>query len=98
MGALKKNPDGAGKWGGGSSFLSFWLGFILSGRERNMHCVFHIKTCTVFVLTLDVIPACSAKDLLVTFTQPQSQRNGALKEPQRSFKKDIRIKNMPFFH
>lgn len=39
-----KNTHGAGRCGGGSGFLPFWLGFILPSRKRNMHRAFHIKS------------------------------------------------------
>lgn len=64
----KKIPMGQGGGGEGSSFLSFWLGFILSSMKRNTHHVFHIKICTVFVLMLNADLACSAKDLLVNIS------------------------------
>lgn len=79
MGALKKIPMGQTGGGECSGFLSFWLGFILSSMKRNMHHVFHIKIGTVVVLMPNAVLACSAKDLLVIFTQPQSQTNSAFK-------------------
>lgn len=77
VGALKKVLLGDG--GGLPVFChSGWV-FILSSIKRNMCHVFHTRICTVFVLMLNAVLACSAKDLLVIFTQPWHQRNSAFK-------------------
>lgn len=74
---IEKLAMGQGSGGECSSFLSFQLGFILSSLKRNMRHVCPIQMCTVFVLMLNAVLVCSAKDLLVLRTQPHNRRNGA---------------------